>query len=308
MIGPITPSLEGCVAFMRAILGGRPWEQDPIAVAMPFNESAYRLEDLQLRKGSDSAAESYQKGKTQLCFAIAYSDGVVHPHPPILRALKETKAKLEQAGHKVIEWVPYKPAEAAALVGKIWTADGGVDVATEAARGEEPLFYNACMAGDEAPPHLNTYDMWQLNREKAAWQKGLLDYFNATVSQTGTGRPIDGIIAPIAPYASCPHDTNDWVGTTAVWNLGDRPCCTFPVTSVDAAKDAKAPLPDAAFSELDQEIYDRYDPQKWHGMPVNLQLVGKRLQDEEVLGLAHVLVEAGVTPAVSPVVQGKALP
>jgi len=34
------------------------------------------------------------------------SDGVVTPHPSILRSLKETARALEEAGHTVIPWVP----------------------------------------------------------------------------------------------------------------------------------------------------------------------------------------------------------
>ena len=74
---------------MRAVLGERPWELDPILVSMPFNEDAYALKDLQLKKGSSEPAECYAAGKTQLCFAIEWDDGIVHPHPPITRALRE---------------------------------------------------------------------------------------------------------------------------------------------------------------------------------------------------------------------------
>jgi amidase len=158
--------------------------------------------------------------------------------------------------------------------------------------------WNLCVTGADPPKHLTTYENWQLNQQKLAWQKGFLDYTNATVSQTGTGRPIDGIIMPVAPWASCPHDMNDHVGYTSLLNLADRPCLTFPVTVVDPAKDGKQKLANA-FDEVDQEYWDRYDPERWAGMPVNLQLVGKRLQDEEVLGLGHVLIEAGVTAPVA---------
>ena len=139
VIGPITHSLEGCVAFMRGVLGGRPWELDPKAVAMPFNEAAYKLEDLQLRAGSDAPVEKYVKGQTQLCFAILWDDGLIHPHPPLVRAMKETKEKLEKAGHKVIDFKPYEPIQSAQIIGGIYTADGGVDVATETEKGGEPV-------------------------------------------------------------------------------------------------------------------------------------------------------------------------
>ncbi|GAC76455.1 amidases [Moesziomyces antarcticus T-34] len=297
VIGPLTHSLEGVVTFMRAVLAERPWELDPILVSMPFNEDAYALKDLQLKKGSSEPAESYAAGKTQLCFAIEWDDGIVHPHPPITRALRETKAKLEAAGHKVIDWVPYDHLRAYDIIGRIYSADGGEDIRRSCEQGGEPVMYNLMADGKEAK-HLSTYESWQVNREKSAYRKEYLDYWQATKDKTGTGRPVDAIIAPVSNWASCPHDTNDHVSYTTQWNLLDRPCVVFPVGFVDPAKDPKTAL-DKPYTGLpdnaDQEYWDRYDPERWAGMPINLQVVGKRLQDEELLGLAKVIRDAGAT-------------
>ena len=37
--------------------------------------------------------------KDKLCFGMAKWDNIVMPSPPILRALEETRAALEKAGH-----------------------------------------------------------------------------------------------------------------------------------------------------------------------------------------------------------------
>ncbi len=98
----------------------------------------------------------------------------------------------------------------------------------------------------------------------------------------------------------------------------------FPVGFVDPAKDPKTAL-DKPYTGLpdnaDQEYWDRCecahrsnffllliadrypcssfgctdDPERWAGLPINLQVVGKRLQDEELLGLAKVIRDAGAT-------------
>ena len=198
------------------VLGERPWELDPILVSMPFNEDAYALKDLQLKKGSSEPAECYAAGKTQLCFAIEWDDGIVHPHPPITRALRETKAKLEAAGHKVIDWVPYDHLRAYDIIGRIYSADGGEDIRRSCEQGGEPVMYNLMADGKEAK-HLSTYESWQVNREKSAYRKEYLDYWQATKDKTGTGRPVDAIIAPVSNWASCPHDTNDHVSYTTQW-------------------------------------------------------------------------------------------
>jgi amidase len=35
-----------------------------------------------------------------------WDDGVVHPHPPVTRALRETVAHLKQCGIRIIDWKP----------------------------------------------------------------------------------------------------------------------------------------------------------------------------------------------------------
>ena len=37
---------------------------------------------------------------------LIMDNGIVKPTPPVTRALLETKAALEKAGHKVIGWTP----------------------------------------------------------------------------------------------------------------------------------------------------------------------------------------------------------
>ena len=39
-------------------------------------------------------------GGRKLCFGIMWHDGYVKPHPPIIRALKETTDAVEKMGHK----------------------------------------------------------------------------------------------------------------------------------------------------------------------------------------------------------------
>ena len=52
---------------------------------------------------------------------------------------------------------------------------------------------------------MTAFEVWQLNKERRALRKALLDRWEATTEQTGTGRPIDGLICPVAPYPAVPH-------------------------------------------------------------------------------------------------------
>jgi amidase len=298
VIGPLTHSLEGVVTFMRAVLAQRPWELDPILVSMPFNEDAFALKNLQLKAGSVEPAEALSGDNSkQLCFAIEWDDGIIHPHPPITRALRQVKEKLLAAGHKVIDWVPYDHLRCYDIISRIYSADGGEDIKRTCDEGGEPVMYNL-MSDGQPPKSLSTYESWQVNQEKSQYRKEYLDYWQATTSQTGTGRPVDGIIAPVSNWASCKHDLNDHVSYTTQWNLLDRPCVVFPVDFVDPEKDPKVALekPYTALpGDVDGVYWERYEPEEWKGMPINLQVVGKRLQDEELLGLAKVIRAAGAT-------------
>lgn len=53
--------------------------------------------------------------------------------------------------------------------------------------------------------HLSTYEYWQLCRKKVAFIKEELDHWEATAKDTGTGRPVDAIIAPISAISPSPH-------------------------------------------------------------------------------------------------------
>lgn len=55
----------------------------------------------------------------------------------------------------------------------------------------------------------------------------------------------------------------------------------MPITQVDAKVDQKHDL-SSPYEGRDAEFWQRYDPEKWHGLPVGLGLVGRRLEDEEV--------------------------
>lgn len=41
-----------------------------------------------------------------------------------------------------------------------------------------------------------------------------MDYWNSTSSLTGTGRPIDAIVSPVAPFPAARPDMYDYYGTS----------------------------------------------------------------------------------------------
>lgn len=60
--------------------------------------------------------------------------------------------------------------------------------------------------------------LWQLQKEKRILRKSYLDHWEATVAETGTGRPVDAIISPATAYPAPPHGLNtyEFLGFTAL--------------------------------------------------------------------------------------------
>jgi len=55
---------------------------------------------------------------------------------------------------------------------------------------------------------IDAYSAWQIQRRLDAIRIEYLDKWNASVAVTGTGRPVDALISPTAPYPAPPHGLN----------------------------------------------------------------------------------------------------
>ena len=64
---------------------------------------------------------------------------------------------------------------------------------------------------------------------------------------------------------------------------------TFADKELDLPRDRKSFVPK---SESDGKIQADYDAVFYHGAPVSLQLAGKRLEEEKVLEMVEVVVDA----------------
>ncbi len=77
-----------------------------------------------------------------------------------------------------------------------------------------------------------------------------------------------------------------------MYNVVDYSAVSFPSgISVDKAVDTS--ITDyKALSEFCQAARDSYDAEAVHGMPVSLQLVAKRLEEEKVLAMTATVLQA----------------
>ncbi|KAG9634220.1 amidase, partial [Aureobasidium melanogenum] len=275
VVGPLSSSSAGVKLAVQSILQTEPWLHDPRVHPIPW------------RSEQEETAKKLAQEK-KLTFAVFKHDGLCAPHPPIKRALEETVQKLQSLGHKVIEWQPPSHEKLQDICAKSWNYDGGADAAKAfALSGEEPrpniMFEQSSQA--------NATDIMRNQVNKRDAEKEYMEYWNSTSELTGTGRPVDAIISPLAPFtAARPNKYTSY--SYSVWvNVLDYSSAIVPVTKVDKNVD-KAYTDYKPVSETDEKTQATYDPEIYDGAHVSLQVVCRRLEEEKVLAISEYVYQA----------------
>jgi amidase len=143
-------------------------------------------------------------------------------------------------------------------------------------------------------------------------KKEYLDYWTATEKDTGTGRPVDAVICPLAPFPAARRERFRYLGYSAFVNALDYTSVVVPVTnvdkSVDVVDDDYKPIDDSdaevqgdcksigsfsRFSKMEVLTFVATDdPEVYDGAHVSLQLVGRRLQEEKMIAIAELVGKA----------------
>lgn len=161
---------------------------------------------------------------------------------------------MEALGHKVVEWQPPSHKRGNDIVLTAWTYDGGADIREARDLSGEPNTPQVAI-GSEVSEQANASKFAATNVLKREYQKEYLEYWNSTADATASGRPVDALIAPVAPFAAARPMSYKYYGYTSIFNVLDYPACVVPVTNVDKNVD----VPDKNFKpvdELDKEIAD----------------------------------------------------
>ncbi|KAI9511286.1 general amidase [Russula earlei] len=281
VLGPLSTDLGGIKLFMQVVIGQKPWLKDPLSLRKHWDEAEYQL----IEHG----------GGKRLTFGILWNDGVVVPQPPVIRALELTKAALITAGHDVVDWKPHKHAEIYKATMDIWTAAAKEDYTTVTSQTGEPILRSMSTTHTTdtgryiKDQSISAFELFQVQKRRTALRKEYLDYWNSTKASTTTGRPVDAVISPVAPFPPPPHGKNTNAEYTSVWNALDYPACVFPVTKVDPLLDQPKPA-HRFLSEEDQAVYELYDsPETFKNAPVGLQLVGRTQEDEAVIAMTEIV-------------------
>lgn len=68
-----------------------------------------------------------------------WSDGIVTPHPPILKALRDITSRLKEckSGFDIVDWVPYRHDECWKITRALYFEDGGQEIRQALRNGGE---------------------------------------------------------------------------------------------------------------------------------------------------------------------------
>ncbi|KAF9885893.1 hypothetical protein FE257_012273 [Aspergillus nanangensis] len=236
------------------------------------------------------------KPEGKLTVGVMKSDGVVMPHPPIIRAIEDTCEKLRQAGHQVIDFTPpFDCWEAAKTTFDLYFPDGAKGTLAMVDASGEPLL----------PAFANLLEVYNAREQTAAeslkcnvrqreYKTKFVKAWDETASQTSNSRPIDVLICPCAPSTSFPHGFNVYWGYTSLFNMLDYPSTILPVSNFRISEE-EDPINTAyhpvTSNPYDQANHELYNPSLFKNQPVTIQVVGRPFDDEELIEATGIIDE-----------------
>ncbi|KAK2810065.1 hypothetical protein FQN50_003259 [Emmonsiellopsis sp. PD_5] len=280
VVGPMSHSPQSLELFTKTVVGSQPWLHDPKCHPIPWRQT--EVDDI--------------IGGRPLRIGIMLWDECILPQPPIRRAIRVLEEKLKAAGHEVIPW-KLNQKRAMELLTSAFTSDAHGDVDRTMAKSGEPDL-GLSFHPDQKP--LTILEAWELSMQRVDFRASVLEQWNAAAKDPS--HPLDAYIAPVNPSV-CPmhgdYKRIRYMGYTGTVNALDFTACTIPVSFVDPKVDlpdhpegekdaAGRPIP-SPVSELDKTIRANYEPERFKGLPVTVQVVGRRLEEEKILGIAQVL-------------------
>lgn len=118
--GPMCVDRDTLELFMKVALSAKPWRIDPSLTVKEWTPYHFTK---------------------PLKIAVQWWDGVVQPHPPMTRALKEVSEACRKAGMTVVDWncEPLDHAKAWEIVASLYWPDGGKQTLGLIEESGEPL-------------------------------------------------------------------------------------------------------------------------------------------------------------------------
>lgn len=272
VLGPLAKCADDINLFMKSLISTSPWKHDSTLIPLPW------------RKVSTPKVSS-------LTIAICYDDGVCKPTPPILRGLHYAAEKLKKYGANVVEWKAIEVEKLMYTLGDFYNADGGMGLKKSLSASGEPVH-----------PLTKIAMMWSCGENGVSVKTHqectlVRDSYRNIYADAMTKNGIDYLLTPtyvsVAPRLGKDH----WIGYTGLWNFLDFPGLVFPTGLSCDPKLDEADKNYKPRNEVEAYEYGLYnDATSFKGAPINLQLIGRRWFEEELVQ-AGKAIHAAITGA-----------
>ncbi|KAK8016909.1 amidase protein [Apiospora rasikravindrae] len=292
VFSPMARTLGDLRYFVQAMIEMKPWVYDHSVHPMPWDDSSVKM----------------LESKTKLRVGVMRTDGVVNPSPACVRALEKVEAALEQAGCEIVEIHPPSPYDGLVLGSQLLNADGCRMFSSFFRTGErnDPGAAQLRLLMSLPRPVGYMYYLWvKYIRRDDVWAGLVRDWYEKSAfenwqlvakreayrkrwSEWWADSHCDFLITPPNATPAVPHgamrDAVSSCGYTFLFNVLDYTCGIVPVTHVDKNLDQLPPTFDIKkLNGVAQGAYKHYDATAMHGLPVGVQIVGRRLEEEKVL-------------------------
>ncbi|KAI0064993.1 amidase signature enzyme [Artomyces pyxidatus] len=281
---PMTRTLEDLETFWNAVISMKPWEYDPYCAPIPWR--------------------SVELPKT-LKWGVMWDDGVVAPSPACSRALRQVVSALQANGHEVIAIDPPSPFEALKLGSQLlanacltamahisWWESNDPGVARGAFALRLPRLFNKVHAWFRRyilrdPVYADLIDGWHVQDGQQFYALiGRREEYRGRWFEYWKRQELDFILTVPNALPAMRHGDSklQWksCGYTFLFNVLDYSAGVLPITRVDRTIDV---LPSTYKSRngIEAGAYQGYNADEMHGLPVGVQIVGRRFEEEKVL-------------------------
>ncbi|KAJ4185561.1 hypothetical protein NW767_012873 [Fusarium falciforme] len=251
----------------KIVSDARPWEHDPFLYPSPWLGIA--------------APTRPRIG----VWAPGTPNNYCHLFPPVLRGYLAAQERLRQAGYELVEFTPPDMSEVWDLCKAFIHVQGITALTKEIAK--EPIMKivekTGTLGSEWASKRITLEDVHLLNQKLALLNIQMKAAWNAS------GRTLDALLWVTAANPALPID--EWTDTTftAVFNAVDWPAISLPL-GMKCDRDVDAPYVGfKPFSAEDARLQALYEPRRFHGLPLSVQLAGQRFEDEKLLAIAELI-------------------
>ncbi|KAF5349081.1 hypothetical protein D9756_009426 [Leucocoprinus leucothites] len=312
LAAPMANSLDDLSEFWKRVVDMKPWQYDHTCIPLPW-----RPIDLQ------------EEGR-RLKWGVIWEDGTIPPTPACRRALSAVISALKKQGHEVVDFKPPSIMEGLKIGYQLLFSDGGEQTRAPLLRTETtsppthhvltllrlPKFVKSILSRIlrsrvlsfvfRSQPDPLSAELYSILHTKTVMEERQLvherDRYRAKWHQQLIAEGIDFILTvphalPALENGGSERATLMSAGYTFIFSLLDYPAGVIPTTTVTSTLDALPPnfYASSTYDQLNaiaKGAYLEYNAEKMHGLPLGVQIVGKRMEEEKVLAGMKVVEQA----------------